>query len=230
MSVRRVRVAGVTTGPHPTHTDARFVVFEGGEGAGKSTQCRRLADALRALGHEVVLTREPGGTRLGTEIRRLLLDVDSTGLDPRAEALLYAADRAQHVAEIVRPALDRGAVVISDRYIDSSLAYQGAGRDLDAEQVAALSRWATGGLVPELTVVLDIDPAVGLLRAGEVDDPDRLESEPLRFHRSVRQSFLDLAAADPARYLVIDAAQPAGDIAALVELAASAVVGAAVHR
>ena len=228
--MRRVRVAGVTTGPHPTHTDARFVVFEGGEGAGKSTQCRRLADALRALGHEVVLTREPGGTRLGTEIRRLLLDVDSTGLDPRAEALLYAADRAQHVAEIVRPALDRGAVVISDRYIDSSLAYQGAGRDLDAEQVAALSLWATGGLVPELTVVLDIDPAVGLLRAGEVDDPDRLESEPLRFHRSVRQGFLDLAAADPARYLVIDAAQPAGDIAALVELAASAVVGAAVHR
>ena len=181
-------------------------MLEGGEGSGKSTQCSRLAEALRARGHEVVLTREPGGTAVGRAVRTLLLDPASAGLDPRAEALLYAADRAQHVAEVVRPALERGAVVVSDRYVDSSLAYQGAGRALDAGQVAALSRWATGSLVPGLTVVLDVDPTTGLARAGRVDAPDRLEGEPLAFHQRVRSGFLALAASEPYRYLVVNAA------------------------
>jgi dTMP kinase len=179
-----------------------FVVFEGGEGAGKSTQVTRLAAVLEESGHEVVLTREPGATPVGVRIRALLLD-PSTTLSPRAEALLYAADRAQHVATVVKPALERGAVVISDRYVDSSLAYQGAGRALPQDDVARLSRWATDGLVPDLTVLLDIDPAVGLARATGA--PDRIEQESLAFHRAVRQAFLDLAAADPDRYLVLSA-------------------------
>jgi dTMP kinase len=179
-----------------------FVVFEGGEGAGKSTQVTRLAAVLEKSGHEVVLTREPGATPVGVRIRALLLD-PSTTLSPRAEALLYAADRAQHVATVVKPALERGAVVISDRYVDSSLAYQGAGRALPQDEVARLSRWATDGLVPDLTVLLDIDPAVGLARATGA--PDRIEQESLAFHRAVRQAFLDLAAADPDRYLVLSA-------------------------
>lgn len=203
----------------------RFVVFEGGEGSGKSTQSARLAETLRAAGHEVVVTREPGGTTLGTSIRALLLDVRTRGLDPRAEALLYAADRAQHVAELIRPALERGAVVISDRYVDSSLAYQGAGRALARDEVAELSAWATAGLVPGLTVVLDVDPAVGLVRARGVDAPDRLESEPMDFHQRVRQGFLDLAAAEPQRYLVLDATQGAAAVASQVAAAALPVVG-----
>ncbi|HUR50779.1 MAG TPA: dTMP kinase [Mycobacteriales bacterium] len=182
-----------------------FVVFEGGEGAGKSTQVQQLAEALRAVGYDVVVTREPGATDVGARIRSLLLD-PATRLSPRAEALLYAADRAQHVAEVVRPALARGAVVISDRYVDSSLAYQGAGRELDAEEVAELSRWATHGLRPALTVLLDVDPQVGLGRA--TGSPDRIEQEALSFHQAVRQGFLDLAAAEPHRYLVLGASQP----------------------
>jgi dTMP kinase len=179
-----------------------FVVFEGGEGAGKSTQVTRLAAVLQEAGHEVVVTREPGATAVGARIRALLLD-PATVLSPRAEAMLYAADRAQHVATVVRPALERGAVVISDRYVDSSLAYQGAGRALPQEEVAELSRWATDGLVPDVTLVLDIDPAVGLARA--TGTPDRIEQESLAFHHAVRQGFLDLAAADPDRYLVVSA-------------------------
>jgi dTMP kinase len=179
-----------------------FVVFEGGEGAGKSTQVQRLAAVLTAEGYDVVVTREPGATDVGARIRALLLD-PATTLSARAEALLYAADRAQHVAEVLRPALARGAVVISDRYIDSSLAYQGAGRELDSEEVAELSRWATDGLKPQLTVLLDVDPSVGLGRA--TGDPDRIEQESLRFHQAVRQGFLDLAAAEPQRYLVLSA-------------------------
>jgi dTMP kinase len=178
-----------------------FVAFEGGEGAGKSTQVRLLAESLAAQGLEVVTTREPGGTPSGAAIRSLLLD-PATHLSPRAEALLYAADRAHHVATVIRPALDRGAVVISDRYVDSSLAYQGAGRTLDRADVAYLSTWATQGLVPDFTVLLDLDPEVGLARAG---DPDRLEAEPLDFHRRVRAGFLDLALAEPSRYVVVDA-------------------------
>jgi dTMP kinase len=200
----------------------RFVVFEGGEGSGKSTQCARLAAHLTSQGHEVVRTREPGGTDLGRTLRSALLDHHDAVVDPRAEALLYAADRAQHVAELIRPALDRGAVVVSDRYVDSSLAYQGAGRALSAADVAALSRWATGGLVPVLTVVLDVPPSVGLARAGRVGAADRLESEPLAFHERVRAGFLDLAAQEPARYCVLDATQEPDDVAAAVAVAVDA--------
>jgi dTMP kinase len=186
-----------------------FVVFEGGEGAGKSTQVRRLAAALQEQGYDVVVTREPGATDTGARIRALLLD-PATRLAPRAEALLYAADRAHHVAEVVRPGLARGAVVISDRYIDSSLAYLGAGRELDPEEIAELSRWASGGLRPALTVLLDVDPELGLHRA--TGSPDRIEQESLAFHRAVRQGFLDLAAAEPHRYLVLPATEPAEQV------------------
>ena len=193
-----------------------FVVFEGGEGAGKSTQVTRLSEALIEAGHDVVVTREPGATDMGARIRSLVLS-NSEGADapsPRAEALLYAADRAHHVATVVRPALARGAVVISDRYVDSSLAYQGAGRTLPVQEISWLSSWATGGLKPDLVVLLDIDPTVGL---GRVDErglgTDRLESESRSFHERVRYAFLDLASADPKRYLVLDAARPADEIA-----------------
>jgi dTMP kinase len=179
-----------------------FGVFDGGEGAGTSTQVERLSAVVAERGHEVVVTREPGATEVGKRIRAMLLD-PATQLSARAEALLYAADRAQHVATVVQPALDRGAVVISDRYVDSSLAYQGAGRSLAVEEVARLSRWATGGLVPDVTLLLDIDPAIGLARA--TGSPDRIEQESLEFHKAVRRGFLDLAAAAPARYLVVSA-------------------------
>ncbi len=182
-----------------------FVALEGGEGGGKSTQLRLLEAWLAERGHEVVVTREPGATAAGARVRALLLD-PAAQLSPRAEALLYAADRAQHVAEVIRPALRRGAVVVTDRYVDSSLAYQGAGRELEAADVAKLSRWATGGLVPDLVVLLDVDPVVGLARAGS--EPDRIEAESLAFHERVRQGFLDLAESDPDRYLVVPADQP----------------------
>ncbi|WP_249412427.1 dTMP kinase [Micromonospora endophytica] len=192
-----------------------FVVFEGGEGAGKSTQLATLAERMRDEGRDVVVTREPGATGIGERIRSLVLD---TAVDeapsPRAEALLYAADRAHHVATVVRPALVRGAVVVSDRYVDSSLAYQGAGRTLPVEEVSWLSSWATGGLKPDLVVLLDIDPQAGLSRAAARSQAaDRLEAESLAFHERVRYAFLDLAAADPKRYLVLDAARPAEEIA-----------------
>ncbi|MFB8118360.1 dTMP kinase [Streptomyces sp. NPDC055962] len=182
-----------------------FLVLEGGDGAGKSTQVEALAEWIRAKGHEVVVTREPGATPVGKRLRSILLDVSSAGLSNRAEALLYAADRAEHVDSVVRPALERGAIVISDRYIDSSVAYQGAGRDLAPTEIARISRWATSGLVPHLTVLLDVDPQTARERFTEA--PDRLESEPAEFHTRVRSGFLTLAAADPARYLVVDAGQ-----------------------
>lgn len=182
-----------------------FLALEGGDGAGKSTQVEALAEWIRAKGHEVVVTREPGATPVGKRLRSILLDVSSAGLSNRAEALLYAADRAEHVDSVVRPALERGAVVISDRYIDSSVAYQGAGRDLAPTEIARISRWATSGLVPHLTVLLDVDPETARERFTEA--PDRLESEPAEFHTRVRSGFLTLAAADPARYLVVDAGQ-----------------------
>ncbi|MEU8441408.1 dTMP kinase [Streptomyces microflavus] len=182
-----------------------FLALEGGDGAGKSTQVEALADWIRAKGHEVVVTREPGATPVGKRLRSILLDVASAGLSNRAEALLYAADRAEHVDSVVRPALERGAIVISDRYIDSSVAYQGAGRDLAPTEIARISRWATSGLVPHLTVLLDVDPQTARERFTEA--PDRLESEPAEFHERVRSGFLTLAAADPTRYLVVDAGQ-----------------------
>jgi len=198
-----------------------FVALEGGEGAGKSTQLRLLETWLRDQGHEVIVTREPGATAAGGRIRELLLDPASQ-LSPRAEALLYAADRAHHVAEVVRPALDRGAVVLTDRYVDSSLAYQGAGRALAVDEVARLSQWATEGLKPDLVVLLDVDPVVGLSRAADV--PDRIEAESLDFHERVRQGFLDLAGADHDRYLVIPADQPPDQVLARVQERLSGVV------
>jgi dTMP kinase len=182
-----------------------FIALEGGDGAGKSTQAKAIADWIRAKGHEVVVTREPGATPIGKRLRSILLDVSSAGLSNRAEALLYAADRAEHVDSVVRPALERGAVVITDRYIDSSVAYQGAGRDLAPTEIARMSRWATHGLVPQLTVLLDVSPETARERFTEA--PDRLESEPPEFHARVRAGFLTLAAADASRYLVVDAGQ-----------------------
>lgn len=203
-------------------TRAPFIVFEGGEGAGKSTQSRALADYLEARGHRVRRTREPGGTPAAEAIRAVLLDPANTGLDDRAEALLFAAARGDHAARVIRPALAAGDIVISDRYLDSSVAYQGVARDLGAERVADLSLWATGGLVPDLTIVLDVDPAVGLAR---VVGPDRLESEPVEWHRRVRQAFLDIAAAAPDRYLVLDGTRPVEDLAVEIATVVSDLVG-----
>ncbi len=197
-----------------------FVAFEGGDGAGKSTQAALLEQWLTGAGREVVRTREPGGTVVGRAIREVVLHGDHVA--PRAEALLFAADRAHHVAEVVRPALERGAVVLTDRYVDSSLAYQGAGRALGVDEVARLSQWATEGLKPDLVVLLDVDPLVGLSRAGET--PDRIEAESLDFHERVRQGFLDLAGADHDRYLVIPADQPSDRVLALVQERLSGVV------
>jgi dTMP kinase len=191
-----------------------FIAIEGGDGAGKSTQARLLARRLRAAGHDVVLTYEPGDTRIGQDVRRLVLDVASEGLDARAEALLYAADRAEHVASLIRPALERGAVVITDRYIDSSIAYQGVARGLGADEVAALSMFATGGLLPDLTVVLDVPEDVRRPRITGLGD--RLEREAAEFHETVRKAYLERAAADPGRYLVVDASRPPDKLAELI--------------
>ena len=188
-----------------------FVCFEGGEGSGKSTQARRLRDALAATGHEVVLTFEPGDTPVGAEMRRIVLSPETGELADRTEVLLYAADKAEHVERLVRPALARGAVVITDRYVDTTLAYQGAGRALPMAEVEEVARWATGDLRPHLTVLLDLDPAVG---HGRFEERDRIEGESRDFFVRARQAFLDLAARDPERYLVLDATRPADDLAA----------------
>ena len=190
-----------------------FIALEGGEGAGKSTQGRLLAEHLRGQGHDVVHTREPGGTPAAEAIRAVVLSPEFAGLDARSEALLFAAARGEHAARVIRPALERGAMVVCDRYLDSSVAYQGIGRDLGAGMIRDLSLWATQGLVPDLTIVLDIDPTVGLAR---IELPDRLEAEPIEYHLQVRRAFLDLAAAEPDRYLVIDASRDVGTISALV--------------
>ncbi|MEY4457593.1 MAG: hypothetical protein RIS25_186 [Actinomycetota bacterium] len=182
-----------------------FITLEGGDGSGKSTQSRLLAEWCEQQGREVVFSREPGGTPLGEQLREIVLH--STGyMTPRTEALLYAADRAQNIATVVRPALERGAVVIQDRYIDSSVAYQGAGRVLGATEIRDLSMWATESLVPDLTVVLDLDPAAGRTRLDASRTRfDRLEAEKLEFHQLVRGAYLEMAAADPERFLVLDA-------------------------
>jgi dTMP kinase len=190
-----------------------FVCFEGGEGSGKSTQARLLADRLRETGFEVLLTFEPGDTPVGKEIRRIVLDPATGHLTDHTEALLYAADKAEHVEKVVTPALDRGAVVITDRYVDTALAYQGVGRGLDAAELESVLRWATGDLRPHLTVVLDVDPEAGL---GRFEGRDRIEAESVEFHRRARQAFLDIAAADPDHYLVLDAAGDVDEIASAV--------------
>lgn len=187
-----------------------FIVFEGGEGAGKSTQERLLAEHLVSSGHDVLRTREPGGTAAAERIRAILLDPASAGLDVRAEALLFAAARGDHVAQVIRPALQAGTTVICDRYLDSSVAYQGYGRQMDPDRIRELSLWATSELLPDLTIILDIDPRVGLAR---VSDPDRLEAEPLEYHDRVRKGFLAIAASDPKRYVVVDAMQAPDDVA-----------------
>jgi dTMP kinase len=187
-----------------------FLAFEGGEGAGKTTQARLIAIWLREQGYDVVTTHEPGATKIGMRLRAILLDTNNVGMSSRCETLLYAADRAEHVASVIEPALDRGAVVITDRYVDSSLAYQGAGRGLRAAEVARLNLWATGGRRPDLTILLDMPPEAGLGR--RTASADRLEAEPLDFHRRVRAGFLALSRAEPDRYLVIDASRQPEEI------------------
>ena len=177
-----------------------FIAFEGGDGAGKSTQVRFLAQSFRDAGRQVLVTRQPGGTPLGARIRELLLHGDH--VSPRAEALLFAADKAHHVDEVIRPALRAGDVVITDRYVDSSVAYQGAGRDLGADEIHQIQRWAVDDLEPDLTVVVDISAEEGRRRRGMTHD--RLESEADDYHEAVRSHFLAMAAANPDRYLVVD--------------------------
>ncbi len=193
-----------------------LIVFEGVEGAGKSTQLELLRQALEKAGRKVVATREPGGTPVGERVRSILLDPAAT-VHPRAEALLFAAARAQHVEQVIRPALERGEVVLCDRYLDSSLVYQGAARGLGQEPVAAINRFATAGLVPDLVVLLRLDPAEGLARGR--GGRDRIESQDLEFHRVVARAFLELAAADPERFAVVDAAQPVDRVALQVRAA-----------
>ena len=193
-----------------------FIAFEGGEGAGKSTQVRRLQEWLTEEGLVARATFEPGATPSGGRIRAIVLDPASAGLSSRSEALLYAADRAQHVHDVLRPALDAGEVVISDRFVDSSLAYQGAGRTIPMDDVRSISRWATQGLQPDLTVLLDLPPEVGLARARGRAAADRLELESLDFHQRVRRTFIALAEADPDRYLVLDARRSPDELAAAI--------------
>ena len=179
-----------------------FISFEGGEGSGKSTQTKLLKEWLEKNNETVLLTREPGGTPLGNQLREILLDNKTGLISPRAEALMYAADRANHVFAKIRPALDKGEIVITDRYFDSSVAYQGAGRVLLPAEVARISRWATESLTPTLTIIMDLPAEIGLAR---LDSTDRLESEPLAFHERVRQEYLNLANTDPERFMIVDA-------------------------
>ena len=192
-----------------SQTKGVFIAFEGGEGSGKSTQSKLLKDWLEEEGEEVVLSREPGGTEMGKDLRRILLDHSTGEISPRAEALLYAADRAHHVYSKIRPALERGEVVITDRYFDSSIAYQGAGRVLVSGEVARISRWATESLFPTLTILIDLPAEIGL---GRLKSKDRLEVEPLDFHERIRQEYLQLALLDPERYLVVDGRQTVEEI------------------
>lgn len=204
------------TEAEPRPGDARrgvFVAFEGGEGVGKSTQAQRLAETLRASGRSVVVTREPGGTPRAELVRELILAEGSATLHPRTEALLFAAARADHADHLLRPALECGDVVLCDRYIDSSVAYQGVARELGADWIRHVSQWATGGLLPDLTVVLDLDVTAGLARA---QDRNRLEGESAAFHMAVRQAFLDMANRDPDRYVVLSAAASVEQVAAQV--------------
>lgn len=190
-----------------------WITLEGGDGSGKTTQAALLEGWLTDAGHTVLRTREPGGTEVGQLIREIVLH-HRGDIEPRAEALLYAADRAHHVATVVRPALERGEIVLQDRYLDSSVAYQGAGRVLDGTEVRDLSLWATEGALPDLTLLLDLDPAAARARLDSADKPfDRLEAEKVEFHTRVREAFLALADAEPERFLVLDAAASADQVA-----------------
>lgn len=195
-----------------------FISFEGVDGVGKTTQVERLRAYLESKGREVVVTREPGGTELGQAVRQLLLHGVGGGkadISPRAEALLFAADRAQHVAEVIRPAIARGAVVITDRYLDSSLAYQAGGRELTLEEIKDLSLWVTNNLLPDRTYLLDMDPALSHTRLQH--EQDRMESAGEHFQQRTRQAFLDLAAAEASRFRVIDASQAVEDVWAQIQ-------------
>lgn len=196
----------------PGRAGGLFISFEGPEGAGKSTQLARLSARLAEAGAAHVVTREPGGTGLGTRVREVLLD-PALAVDPLPEFLLYSASRAQLVREVIRPALGRGETVLCDRYADSSLAYQGFGRGLDRAFLAGLTREVTGGLTPDLTVLLDLDPALGLARAAARGRPDRLEGADLAFHTRLREGFLALVRAEPGRFLVLDARQDENTLA-----------------
>jgi dTMP kinase len=200
-----------------------FLTLEGGDGSGKSTQSALLAEWLESQGRTVVVTREPGGTDLGDEIREIVLHRRGH-IAPRAEALLYAADRAHHIATKVRPALERGEVVLQDRYLDSSVAYQGAGRVLDPDEVRRLSLWATDDLLPDLTILLDLDESVGRDRLKARTRYDRLEDEEQEFHARVRAAYLALAAAEPKRFLVLNAADSVDSLAAAIRERVSALL------
>ena len=206
------------------HTDTGvFVCLEGGEGAGKSTQAKALAGWLTEVGHTVRLTFEPGDTPVGRELRRIVLDPATGDLSARTEALLYAADKAEHVDTVVRPALERGEVVVTDRYVDSSLAYQGSG-GLDRPGLAAMLRWATDDLRPHLTVLLDLEPRQGL---GRFTERDRIEQRDLDYHARVRQVLLDLAADDLDHYLVLDARLPVDEVTAAIRARVEPLLGQA---
>jgi dTMP kinase len=215
--------------PHPTglySSAGCFIALEGGEGAGKSTQARRLETWLRQEGYDVLLTHEPGDTGIGQKLRGIVLDPATGPMSDRTETLLYAADKAEHVERVVLPALARGAVVVTDRYVDSTLAYQGAGRSLADEEVERIARWATGDLRPHLTVLLDLDPQAGLTR---FEERDRIEGESAEFHERVRSMFLRLAAADPGRYLVVDARKAPDEIERLVRERVQPLLGQAIR-
>ncbi len=212
-------VRGAPFAPVPGHPNGQapvivhrglLIAFEGGEGAGKTTQARLLAIWLREQGYDVIATHEPGATKVGMRLRALLLDTAHTGMSARAETLMYAADRAEHVATVIAPALKRGSIVVTDRFVDSSLAYQGRGRNLPVTDIAGLNQWATGGLRPDLTILLDLPPMAGLVRRAP--SADRLEAEPAEFHQRVREGFLAQARAEPYRYLVLDATRPPGEL------------------
>lgn len=217
--------------PQSGPREGLFIVLEGGEGAGKTTQLSLLDQWLRQSGRSVVRTREPGGTQIGERIRTLVLDHGQGEVDPRTETLLMAASRAAHVEQKIRPALASGAVVLCDRYIDSSLAYQGAGRGLGVEPVAQVNHWATAGLLPDLTVVLDVAPELSRQRRSDRDggsSGDRIESAEDSFHTTLRQAFLDRAAQAPQRYLVLDASAPVEQVQQLIRERVAAELGA--HR
>lgn len=202
-----------------------WITLEGGDGSGKTTQADLLADWLRDAGRTVLRTREPGGSEVGQLIRDIVLH-HRGDIAPRAEALLYAADRAQHVATVVRPALQRGEIVLQDRYLDSSVAYQGAGRVLDGDEVRDLSLWAAEGDLPDLTLLLDLDPETARTRLDSADKPfDRLEAEKAEFHGRVRDAYLRLADAEPARFLVLDAAASLAEVSALIRARVEQLLG-----
>jgi dTMP kinase len=220
------RTSGLTLGRDGKRASEHgwFIVFEGGEGSGKSTQLRLLQRALEREGLDVLVTREPGGTEIGERLRELVLHPEHHDMHERTEALLYAAARAQHAHTLIRPALEKGVIVLSDRFVDSSVVYQGAGRGLGEDVIEELNRWGTDGLRPDLVVLLDVDAVVGLHRARssstppltglEPADADRLEAAGLAFHRHVNEAFRRLATASEGRYVVLDAGRPVEDLAA----------------